>query len=70
MGIRFDYRCILCFIIQRDDVNEFTTSIIDPIYKDAVRQACENGVEINTLQVKWNRHGECCFVTNDLNISL
>ena len=63
-------RTILCFIIQRDDVKHFQTSNIDLVYKDAVYKAHKNGVEIKTIQVKWNSSGECHFVKNDLPISL
>lgn len=30
-------RCLLGFVIQRTDVEYFQTSIIDPIYKEAVK---------------------------------
>jgi len=63
-------RTILCFIIQRSDANRFQTSNVDLIYKKAVYQAHQNGVEINTIQVDWNKEGECHFVRNDLPISL
>ena len=63
-------RTILCFIIQRSDANQFQTSNVDLIYKDAVYQAHQNGVEINTIQVDWNKEGECHFIRNDLPISL
>ena len=63
-------RTILCFIIQRSDANQFQTSNVDLIYKKAVYQAYQSGVEINTIQVDWNKEGECHFVRNDLPISL
>lgn len=63
-------RTILCFIIQRSDANRFQTSNVDLIYKKAVYQAYQSGVEINTIQVDWNKEGECHFVRNDLPISL
>lgn len=63
-------RCILCFVIQRSDVKSFTTSVIDPIYKDAVKKAFENGVEIKTLCVDWDKEGVCRFVTNALPVLL
>ncbi|MGA1048376.1 MAG: DNA/RNA nuclease SfsA, partial [Minisyncoccia bacterium] len=50
-------RAILCFII-------------DLVYKEAVIDAWKSGVEIKTLQVEWNREGECVFVRNDLPINL
>lgn len=63
-------RCILCFVIQRDDVNRFTTSCIDPEYKAAVKSAHESGVEIMTMVIKWTREGEAIFVRDDLPILL
>lgn len=63
-------RCILCFVIQRDDVNRFTTSCIDPEYKAAVKKAHESGVEILTMVVKWTRDGQAIFVRDDLPIFL
>ena len=63
-------RAILCFIIQRKDVSLFQTSNLDPIYKEAVYKAHQNGVEIKTLQVEWRRNGECYFIKNDLPLNL
>ena len=65
-------RCILCFVIQRHDVNRFTPSIIDPIYREAIRVAMDAGVEIIPLVIKWERVGASCyearFVCDDLPI--
>jgi DNA-binding sugar fermentation-stimulating protein len=63
-------RAILCFIIQRSDANRFQTSNVDLIYKEAVYQAYQSGVEIKTIQVNWNKQGQCHFIRNDLPISL
>ena len=63
-------RCILCFVIQRADVNRFTTSVIDPEYKAAVKKAHESGVEILTMVVKWSKDGRAQFVRDDLPILL
>jgi DNA-binding sugar fermentation-stimulating protein len=63
-------RAILCFIIQRTDVKQFQPSNIDLVYKEAVIDAWKCGVEIKTLQVEWNKEGECNFVRNDLPIIL
>lgn len=63
-------RCILCFVIQRADVNRFTTSVIDPEYKAAVKKAHESGVEIIAMVVKWSRDGTAQFVRDDLPILL
>uniref|UniRef100_A0A6C0AUK7 Sugar fermentation stimulation protein C-terminal domain-containing protein n=1 Tax=viral metagenome TaxID=1070528 RepID=A0A6C0AUK7_9ZZZZ len=56
-----DARGILCFVIQRDDANVFQPSNIDPIYKEAVYEAYEAGVEIIALQVRYTREGECYY---------
>ena len=65
-----DKRVILCFIVQRGDATAFTTSVIDPIYKKAVRKAFKAGVEIKTIQVQWDADGNCHFVRNNLTIIL
>jgi DNA-binding sugar fermentation-stimulating protein len=62
-------RCIMCYVIQRTDVNRFKPTDIDPEYKDAFKKAIDTGVEIITLVVSWNRHGECNFVCDNLPIS-
>ena len=62
-------RCIMCYVIQRDDVNRFQPSIIDPEYRQAVKEAIEAGVEIITLVIKWTRDGEAYFVKDDLTIT-
>lgn len=65
-------RCILCFVIQRNDVNRFSPSVIDPIYREAIRVAMDAGVEIIPLVIKWERSGETSygahFVRDDLPI--
>jgi len=59
-------RCIMCYVIQRTDVDAFQPSDLDPEYKEAVRLAHEAGVEIITMVVEWNRDGEAHFVRDDL----
>jgi len=63
-------RCILCFVIQRTDVDAFQPSPMDPEYREAVKQAVEGGVEIIILVVEWNRNGEARFVRDDLPLIL
>lgn len=70
-----DVRTILLYVIQRNDSSKFTTSVIDPIYKEAVKKASINGVEIKTIQVEWKYNENdkelfCSFVRNDLPIEL
>jgi DNA-binding sugar fermentation-stimulating protein len=61
-------RCIMCYVIQRTDVDKFTISVIDPEYREAVKNALESGVEIITMVVEWRRNGEAYFVRDDLPI--
>jgi DNA-binding sugar fermentation-stimulating protein len=61
-------RCIMCYVIQRTDVDRFQPSIIDPEYRQAVKEAVEAGVEIITLVVRWTHDGEAYFVKDDLFI--
>lgn len=62
-------RCIMCYVIQRTDVNRFQPSIIDPEYRQAVKEAINAGVEIITLVVEWTREGEAYFIRDDLPIT-
>ena len=62
-------RCIMCYVIQRTDVNRFQPSIIDPEYREAVKEALASGVEIITMVVSWNINGEAYFIRDDLPIT-
>jgi DNA-binding sugar fermentation-stimulating protein len=62
-------RCIMCYVIQRTDVNRFQPSVIDPEYRAAFTHAVDAGVEIITLVVKWSRDGVAEFVRDDLPIA-
>ena len=62
-------RCIMCYVIQRTDVDRFQPSIIDPEYRDAFKQALESGVEIITMVVQWSRDGTAQFIRDDLPIT-
>jgi len=62
-------RCIMCYVIQRPDVNRFQPSIIDPEYREAIKNGIEAGVEIITMVVKWTRDGDAYFVRDDLPIT-
>jgi DNA-binding sugar fermentation-stimulating protein len=62
-------RCIMCYVIQRTDVDWFQPSIIDPEYREAVKIAIDAGIEIITLVVRWTREGEAYFVRDDLPIT-
>ena len=62
-------RCIMCYVIQRSDVNRFQPSIVDPEYRNAVKVAIESGVEIITMVVQWTRIGEAYLITDQLPIT-
>ena len=51
------------FVIQRTDVTKFQPSIIDPIYRDAIKEANDMGVEIMTFNVEWK--GNDAFATKN-----
>ena len=59
-------RCIMCYVIQRTDIDRFQPSVIDTQYREAVKMAVEAGVEIITLVVEWRRDGTAHFVKDDL----
>lgn len=61
-------RCIMCYVIQRTDVNRFQPSIVDPEYRQAFKEAVENGVEIITMVISWNKNGEAIFIRDDLPV--
>lgn len=63
-------RCIMCYVIQRNDVNRFQPSVIDPEYRNAFKDAVEAGIEIITMVVKWSRNGEATFIRDDLPVSI
>ena len=59
----------MCYVIQRTDVKSFQPSIIDPEYRDAVKKAIENGIEIITMVIEWTKNGEAYFIRDDLPIT-
>ena len=63
-------RCIMCYVIQRTDVNSFQPSIIDPEYRKAFKHAVDSGVEIITMVVQWTKTGEAYFIKDDLLINI
>ena len=65
-----EMRCIMCYVIQRTDVNRFQPSVIDPEYREAFLKALEAGVEIITMVISWTKEGEAYFVKDDLPISV
>ena len=63
-------RCIMCYVIQRTDVDRFQPSVIDPEYREAFKEAVNSGVEIITMVVQWTRDGEALFICDNLRINL
>ena len=61
-------RCIMCYVIQRNDVVSFKPSDVDLFYKEAFKKAIETGVEIITLVVNWDNNGVATYVRDDLPI--
>ena len=61
-------RCIICFVIQRDDVNRFQASVVDPEYRNALKNAVDSGVEVFTLVIKWHENGVAELVKQNLPI--
>ena len=59
-------KCVLLFIVQRNDVSQFCVTKLDPIYKEACKKALDAGVIIKAVSVRWdNRH---CYYEKDLEI--
>ena len=48
-----DIRTIMIYVVQRADSNKFVISDLDPVYKNNVHIAQENGVEIYYIQMEW-----------------
>jgi DNA-binding sugar fermentation-stimulating protein len=46
-------RCILCYILQRNDTAIFKPAAADPIYHKAFYEAIEAGVEVLVLVIEW-----------------
>tara|TARA_Y100000768_G_C23985619_1_gene688649 strand:- start:564 stop:1328 length:765 start_codon:yes stop_codon:yes gene_type:complete len=55
-------RCILCFVIQRNDISSFMLSENDEIYKEAVLKAKCNGVEIRPVVFEWYSNGNAHYI--------
>lgn len=63
-------RCVICYVIQRDDSSGFSPSNDDLIYKEAFVRAVEKGVEVICLVVKWDILGNAYFIRDDLPICI
>ena len=56
-----EYRCILIFVIQRNDIIHFQGSKLDPLYRNALQTAYKNGVEVIPIQIHWEQNGNCYY---------
>ena len=63
------YRTIMCYVIQREDVSSFQPSVIDPIYRDTFYSAREKGVEMRAIQFRWDKNGNSQLINDDLTIN-
>lgn len=59
-------RCIMCYVIQRNDVQVFQPSVLDTQYREAFKVAVKKGVEIITMGVEWTKEGEAYLWTDQL----
>lgn len=67
-----DYRCILIFVVQRNDCVSFQPSILDEQYRNAVYEAYHTGVEIIPIQVHWEvkETKGLCFYDKILSLNI
>lgn len=56
------YRCIICYVIQRNDVAQFEIARTDPEYREAVLKAIHAGVEALAIVIEWSPDGTATFV--------
>ena len=61
-----EIRCILCFVIQRNDISSFQASNLDPTYKQALKSAYNNGVEVLPIIIEWTKEGEAYFIDKEI----
>ena len=63
---KHEIRCILCFVIQRNDISSFQASNLDPTYKEALKSAYNNGVEVLPIIIEWTKKGEAYFIDKEI----
>lgn len=56
------YGCIICYVIQRNDVAQFEIAHTDPEYREAVLKAMSAGVEALAIVIEWSPDGTATFV--------
>ena len=62
------YRSIMCYVIQREDVKSFAPSVIDPTYRECFYSAQGKGVEMYAVQYKWDKDGKAYLLNDQLDI--
>jgi len=51
------YKCMLLFLVQRNDVSKFCVTKLDPTYKEACKKALNAGVVFKAISIRWdNQH--------------
>jgi len=58
----------LIFVCQRSDINSFTVTKLDPIYRKAVIKAINSGVNVIAYKISWKKN--IAYFTKELDIIL
>jgi DNA-binding sugar fermentation-stimulating protein len=61
-------RCLLGYVVQRTDIDQFAFAAHNNEYRAAVRNAVEYGVKIVPLVLSWTKEGVAFYVTDDLSV--
>lgn len=61
-------RCMLCYIIERTDIDCLEFSMDDADYRLAVKDAIQAGVDIVPVMVRWNKEGIAVFLTEEIPV--
>jgi DNA-binding sugar fermentation-stimulating protein len=64
--LSYSHKCVLLFIVQRNDVSQMCITKLDAIYKEACKKAYDAGVIIKAVSVRWtNQH---CYFEKELEV--
>lgn len=64
--LSYTHKCVLLFIVQRNDVSQMCITKLDAIYKEACKKAYDSGVIIKAISVRWsNQH---CYFDKELEV--
>jgi len=61
-------RCMLCYVIERTDIDCLEFSMDDADYRLAVKEAIQAGVDIVPVMVRWNKEGIAVFLTEEIPV--